>query len=404
MNLYLIVFLLLAVAALAEWKWPEHEKKLYSVCWAVLTALLCLRFGQGTDYISYHGIYLTIPTAIDLSQGYICGFYPETGWRLLNALFKLFHAPFQVFAMVLGLAEMLLLHRFLKKYVPRKVAGLFLSYPVLFFVYMVSGLRQGLAICIFLGIALPFYLEKKWIPYVVTILVAASFHKVGYAWLVLVIAAYVPMQWMMVLTGLAAVGGVILQIGAVERFLVGLLPIYHVNQFLMEGTVSLFAVGERLLSFLVLAALYFYMVHRKEQIEERPRRELNLIIKAYLCGVCFYMLMFGNSYYASRYGAVFKVLECAAAIGLIGLIGTKDRVARAGALFFFCLTLFMGVKNLNAAVREGGYDELGVHVLTYPYITVLHQDKINEYFDYSEELNDIYEKNIGDQELWMIGQ
>ena len=56
-------------------------------------------------------------------------------------------------------------------------------YPVLFVTYMVSGLRQGLAICVFLGVALPFYMERKWVRYVLAALVAASFHKVGYVWL-----------------------------------------------------------------------------------------------------------------------------------------------------------------------------------------------------------------------------
>ena len=31
--------------------------------------------------------------------------------------------------------------------------------------------------------------------------------------------------------------------------------------------------------------------------------------------------------------------------------------------FFLCLTLLMGVKNLHAAVSEGGYDKLGVNLL-----------------------------------------
>lgn len=395
MNLYLIVFLLLAIGFLAEWKWPQYEERLYLPCWVIMTALLCLRFGQGTDYVTYHGIYETVPVAIDISQGYICGFYPEIGWRLISALFKLFHVPFWGFTMVLGLTEMLLLHRFLKKYVPMKVAGLFLSYPVLFFVYMVSGLRQGLAICIFLGVALPFYLEKRWFSYVVSVLIAASFHKVGYAWLILVIVNYLPTQMMLILTGFSITGGIILQIGPVQQLIVNILPVYHVQQFLLEGSISLFAVGERLISFSVLMVLYF----RKWKAEGYVESEKRAIIKAYMCGVCFYMLMFGNAYYASRYGVIFKALEC---ILIVYLIGARDRIARLTAILFFCLTLMMGIKNLNAAVYEGGYAGLGVNVLNYPYVSVFHQDKINEYYDYSERLDMVYRANIEDQKLWMI--
>ena len=85
MNLYLIVLLLLAAGAVLEWFKPKYQQKIFTVCWCVTTAVVALRFGQGTDYATYEGIYRTIPTVIDLSKGYICGFYPEMGWRLFCA-------------------------------------------------------------------------------------------------------------------------------------------------------------------------------------------------------------------------------------------------------------------------------------------------------------------------------
>jgi hypothetical protein len=395
MNLYLIVFLLLAAGTLLEWFRPQHGKRIYWISWTLMTALLCFRYGQGTDYVTYEGIYATIPAVVDWSQGYICGFYPEIGWRILSAAFKIFHAPFWVFTMVLGFAEMLLLHRFLSKYANQKAAGLYLTYPVLYLVYMVSGLRQGLAICIFLGIAVPFYLEKKWIPYVVSILLAASFHKVGFAWLVLIVVAYVPVPWMLAMVAAATMGGLLLQIGSVQQLLVGLLPFYHVKQFLLEGSISYFAIGERVLSFAVIMVLYVYRTKKPENTES----EKESLLKIYICGLCFYMLMMGNAYYASRYSAIFKVVEGAL---LVWLFMEKTRVTQMGALFFFCLTMLMGVKNLNAIIREGWYDTSKVNLLTYPYISVFDREKINEYLDYSENLENVYRYNIEDQQLWMI--
>lgn len=118
MNLYLIVLLLLAAGAVLEWFKPKYQQKIFTVCWCVTTAVVALRFGQGTDYATYEGIYRTIPAVIDLSKGYICGFYPEMGWRLFCAFFKLFQAPFWTVTMAAAVIEMLLLDRFLKKYGP----------------------------------------------------------------------------------------------------------------------------------------------------------------------------------------------------------------------------------------------------------------------------------------------
>lgn len=395
MSFYFLTFMLLAAGALVEWFRPQYEKKIYWLCWGVMTACLCLRYGQGTDYVTYEAVYATIPAVIDLSQGYICGFYPETGWRLISALFKICGAPFWVFTMTLGLANMLLLHRFLKKYVPMKVTGLFLSYPVLFIIYMVSGLRQGLAMCLFLGILLPLYLEKKWVSYVAGVLLTASFHKVGYSWLVLPIAYYLPVWGMAALAGLAALAGSVIQIGAVETFIVNLLPVYHVKNFLLENEVSIFAVGERLVSFGVLFLLYVWM--KKKNISISKTTEL--LCKVYMCGVCFYMLMFGNAYYASRYAVIFKIVECAV---LAAFVKEKAVIQKAAFGFFFLLTMVMGYKNMNAMIYEGGYANMGLTVWNFPYVSVLNQDEIREYRDYDRILQEKYDANIEDQQLWMI--
>lgn len=416
MNLYLILLLLLAAGAVLEWFLPKYQQKIFAVCWCVTTAVVALRFGQGTDYATYEGIYRTIPTVIDLSKGYICGFYPEIGWRLFCAFFKLFQAPFWGVTMTAAVIEMVLLGRFLKKYVPYQTTGLFLSYPVLIFVYMVSGFRQAMAICIFLGLVLPFYLEKKWIQYVIGVLIAASFHKVGYGWLVLVIVYYIPVWGMVVLAGVATVGGLMIQIPAVEQLILGILPSYHMTQFLTEGSMSLFAVGERVASFAVLLILYAWLYRQGEAIPG----QIQMLFKVYICGVCFYLFMSGNSYYASRYAAIFKVVECAVVTGLAACCRSSEDEIKAekadagtGASFrrcigtgvitcFLCLTMLMGVKNLNAAVSEGGYDKLGVNLFTYPYVSVLNQQKINDYYDYQKKADQMYEYNLEDQQLWML--
>jgi hypothetical protein len=396
MSFYFLTFLLLAAGTLCTWFRPQLEEKVYWVCWGVMTACLCFRFGQGTDYVTYHAIYETIPAAIDLSKGYICGFYPEVGWRLLSAAFKVIHAPFWVFTMVVGLMEMLLLHRYLTKCVQKKTAGLFLLYPVLFVTYMVSGLRQGLAVCIFLGVLVPLYLEKKWAKYVIGALAASSFHNVGYVWLILPAVYYLPMSMMMVFVGLSIAGGLVLQIGAVEQFLAGLLPFYHVQKLLLDGTISKFAVGERMVSFLILYVLYLWYKKEHETVEQKTE----ILLKGYLCSVCFYMLLCGNAYYASRYGAIFKVLEGAV---VLALVPGKKWIPRCAAMFFFGLTLLMGCKNLNAMIQETSwYRDSGLQIWNFPYVSVFQPEKILEYIPYEKRLQKMYDYNIEDQQLWML--
>lgn len=396
MSLYFLTFLLLAAGVLLAWFRPRYEERIYWICWILASTCLCFRFGQGTDYVTYHALYETIPAAVDLSKGYVCGFYPEIGWRIVSAVFKAMHAPFWVFTMVLGLSEMLLVHRYLRKYVQNRTMGLFMLYPVLFITYMVSGIRQGLSICIFLGILVPFYTERRWGRYVAGVLLASTFHRVGYAWLVLPVASYLPVGVMAGFAGLSLLCGLVLQAGAVEQWLAGLVPVYHLQQFLLEGSVSWFALAERTLSFLILYALYVWY-KREHAIVEKQTEDL---LKAYMCGTCFYLLLCGSSYYASRYCAIFKVLEGAV---LLSLIQWEKWIPKLAAVFFFGLTLLMGCKNLNAMIREGyWYDTAVVNIWNFPYISVFDRDEIKEYLPYEKLLWEIYGYNIEDQKLWMI--
>lgn len=311
---------------------------------------------------------------------------------------------------------MVLLGRFLKKYVPYQTTGLFLSYPVLIFVYMVSGLRQAMAICIFLGLVLPFYLEKKWIQYVIGVLIAASFHKVGYGWLVLVIAYYIPVWGMVTLTGAAMVVGLIIQIPVVEQLILGNSACLSYDAVSHRGSMSLFAVGERVVSFAVLLMLYIWLYRQKEEIPKWVQQ----LFKVYICGVCFYMLMSGECLLCQPLCDNLQGCGVCSGSRTCGMlsesedmmitekphIGTgipfRKYVGTGVMAFFLCLTLLMGIKNLHAAVSEGGYDKLGVNLFTYPYVSVLNQQKINDYYDYQEKTDRMYEYNLEDQQLWML--
>ena len=112
------------------------------------------------------------------------------------------------------------------------------------------------------------------------------------------------------------------------------------------------------------------------------------------------MLLCVSSYYASRYCVIFKVLEGAL---LLALLKEEERFSKLAATFFFFLTLLMGCKNLNAMIREGiWYDTSVVNMWNFPYVSVFHPDRIQDYIPYEEKLKDVYDYNIEDQKLWMI--
>ena len=115
MPLYHLVFALLLFGAVIEYWQRKTPKILYVVCFLVLTGMLCLRFGQGTDYVSYRMIYYTIPANLagTINYGHAKA---EIGWRLITMLFRMAGLKFEVFVILLSLLQMWLMWRFVKRY------------------------------------------------------------------------------------------------------------------------------------------------------------------------------------------------------------------------------------------------------------------------------------------------
>ena len=63
MSLYLIVLMLLCLGALYEGFFSQKScDRLYNLLFVIMAVMLCLRYGQGTDYLSYKYTYVNLPS------------------------------------------------------------------------------------------------------------------------------------------------------------------------------------------------------------------------------------------------------------------------------------------------------------------------------------------------------
>ena len=148
MSLYHIVFLILFVGVLIEYVRQDTPKWLYFTSILVLSLMLLLRFGQGSDFYSYNSIYTTMPLDMERIKNYQF-FKVEIGWRLLCAGFKMLGFNFSQFLFVISSIELLLLGRFISRYSKNHMLTLFLSYHTLYLTYFFSALRQAFVIAVF---------------------------------------------------------------------------------------------------------------------------------------------------------------------------------------------------------------------------------------------------------------
>ena len=329
---------------------------------ALLTAFLCLRYGQGSDYFSYGHIYYELPTDLLAALG-AQDIHGEWGWKLLCLLGRWMGMPYAAFILAISLAQMGLFWRFLRHFCRKPMLALLLAWHTLYLTYFFGILRQGLAIAIFLGALLEWLEKKKYLPYLLGCLACASLHSSALVLLALPLVERISLKWLLVLATAAWAGGLTLATGALNGLLETLLPA-SVAYYLTGSGVSLGAAAERIVTFGAL--LVVWRLRGKNQ-EERNLR----MLKIAAAGFALYGALLWMPLVASRIGYFLKVVE----ICLFGNLMPKGR--KKWAIFGFCMALAAGmyVKNLGSYLQQAAYFDW-VTVWDYPYVTVLQKENI----------------------------
>ena len=150
-----------------------------AIGFTLVTILGCIHYDYGNDYMAYYDIYYSIVNVpFDISKVFAGDIFKEPGWALLCYLFKPFGGFFMMVA-VLNIIQNLIVYKLIKRFVEQRwwplaifVYLFFTSYYVLNF----SMMRQGLVICVFLGVW-ELIKDKKYIKAFLILLFSSTIHK-----------------------------------------------------------------------------------------------------------------------------------------------------------------------------------------------------------------------------------
>lgn len=367
MSIYHWVFLALLGGAVWEAYRNETPQWLFYGLFGALTAMLCLRYGQGSDYFSYGHIYYELPTNLLAAFG-AKEIHGEWGWKSLCVLGRWLQMPYPAFVLVISLAMMGLYWRFLTRFCEKPLLALLLGWHTLYLTYFFGILRQGLAIALFLGLLLEWLQNRRYPRYVLGCLVCASFHSS--ALVLLALPLLLEIRWkekhLLLLCAAAWAGGLLLATGVLHGLLQRLLP-QAVTNYLTAEPVSLGAIGERVLTFGVIV-LAWYGTDR-----DHPRNRLLFGVSA--GGFALYGALLWMPLVASRTGFLLKAAE----IGLLGNLMPR-KGWKKWVLLGFCVALagVMHLKNLGSYLSHAQYFDW-VTVWNYPYVPLFRREDILNY-------------------------
>lgn len=177
-NLLLLLIIILGIC-LCEIKKSKINNIIFlAVISVVMITISYLRANTvGIDYKQYADYFTQVRNGgwsflISSANGYRI----EPGYSLLNYFVSVFTGDVRIFMLFVSILSVGLTAVLLYKYSPIPWIGMFVFASFGFFGNSLSFLRQSIAIAIFL-FAVHFLKNKRLVPYILIVLLAASFHK-----------------------------------------------------------------------------------------------------------------------------------------------------------------------------------------------------------------------------------
>ena len=96
--MYFLPLIIITIFLCFEIGGKDKKHILFNVAFVLLTLMICLRYGQGTDYFGYLNVFLRHD-------------HGEIGYTLLQSLFSYFNLPFELMIAIISLFQMVCIYR-----------------------------------------------------------------------------------------------------------------------------------------------------------------------------------------------------------------------------------------------------------------------------------------------------
>lgn len=369
---YIAVFLGLCILSYFEYRGKSFKYLSLETLFLIVTLITVFRFGQGTDYFAYVDIYDKTPSFLGVSsfgEVFSANSDVEFGYVLFMAIFKTLHLNFEVFCGVSGIITMYLFYRFIKQNAKLPITAFSVFYVFYYLVYVLSGMRQGLAIAIFVGIGIQLYKRKKYKEFVLLVLLTATIHvSILVTLMVFVLDKLGDNYKFYCALGILAILIIYFNF---DVAIINLMPGFladKLSMYLTDGRASMMSFINR---FTILALVLFYSFGEKED------KDLIFFKKIYIFSFVLYLLTMKSMTISTRITLYFKIFEVILIPNVVMNLLRDNKKFKALQLYGVSMAIVavLLIKTLNAFLDEGYYKD-HVNVVNYPYVTIFNKDRL----------------------------
>ena len=368
--MYIILFIVIFACLLFNSEKKQLSNVKYKLLLFFLWLFLAFRYGQGTDYFSYYYIHsnnATLHEALFNTHAT----HSEIGFRLLCWLFKYDYTYLVFFVSTI---EMIMLHRFIKKYSTSHIMSLLLVYPTIYLTYFFSAMREGIVIALFIGIMIECLEKGNKRAYYIFSLLCCSIHIVSILFFIVPFVIKIDYRKLIRIAWIALAFGGVSWIAQLYNY-IQFIPIIGKQIVSYSPQIGMVALLERILT-LVLA---LYLLQGID-IEANNNSSILYLFKIYSFGfICYAALLF-LPLVSSRSAILFKVVEIVLFPLLYSKTHTKLKDKQLIIGIVVVVATVMTIKNINSYISQGKYHS-NINIVNYPYVSVFDKDEIWNYRD-----------------------
>lgn len=355
---YFLIFILFVLLSLIEYCTPNKRTKnnLFYFSALVLLLFCALKYGVGFDYFSYEYVYNSLSSSqIDGFSSFKVGLKVEYLFGRFFILLKDLGIDYIYAHMITIILTNLLMLKFISRYSKYKCFSILILYSW-YFVYIFSTLRQGLAMSIILGLAIPFLEKEKYWKYYLVVFITAFVHTSS---LVCLSFPLIIRYRKLLESRYLIIVAICFLFVVIPNPVIQLAAQYAEKETYIDSGLSVGALLNRLLACIIV---YFLC-------KPKDRWSANLRI-IYLVGFAFYLLLSQSELIASRSISYFKIYD----IVLIPIILTQIQ-KKQYLMFMSIMCIFLGFMFMNiisAIARINGVSSGWI----YPYVTIFEYNYI----------------------------
>lgn len=272
------------------------------------------------DTVTYIQIYNQTPTLDVFLRNNTSTYAQGIGFAYVNSLMKTLGFSTQDYLMVYSMVTVFCYVRFVRKNTDNFPLAVFLMFTTGFYTFAFAAIKQCMAtaICLF---GIDFLMQKKSVPYVLTVAIASLFHPYAIVYLLLLLMDFRPLTWKTYLyIGVFVVIGFGLNriIGTIVDVTTVIGADYDMTSFVGEG-VNIFRV---LVCFVPLVLSF---VCGWKLFANSTRTENILFNMAMLNALIMFVGLFGTANYFARLANYFLPAQVVVLPWMLKKIAKQDR-------------------------------------------------------------------------------